>query len=133
MVASRSVAQRMGDVLERVTRQSGRLTGTSDFGSFLLGRVSERQARRRVRIQVILTVFIVVANLVGIGVAILLVSIAFPVPSVFSDAPAWLTFGVVPAYTVAALIVGVVWVTRRGTNALRRALEQQPPTGQHQR
>jgi adenylate cyclase len=133
MVASRSVAQRLGGVLERVTRQSGRLAETPDFGSFLLGRASESQARRRVRIQVILTAFIVGANLLGVGVAALLVTVAFPVPSVFSDAPAWLTFGVVPAYVVAALIVGAVWVTRRGVNALRWAIEGRPATALDQR
>jgi len=133
MVASGSVAQRLGGVLERVTRQSGRLAEPSDFGSLLLGRASESPARRRVRIQVILTTFIVIANLLGVGVAILLVTVAFPVPSVVSDAPAWLTFGVVPAYIVAALIVGVIWVTRRGVNALRWAIEERPPTAEDQR
>src|SRR5271166_4936406 len=133
MVASGSDAQRLGGVLERVTRQSGRLAEPSDFGSLLLGRASESPARRRVRIQVILTTFIVIANLLGVGVAILLVTVAFPVPSVVSDAPAWLTFGVVPAYIVAALIVGVIWVTRRGVNALRWAIEERPPTAEDQR
>ncbi len=133
MVASRSIAQRLGGVLERVTRQSGRLAETPDFGSLLLGRASESQARRRVRIQVILTAFIIPANLLGVGVAILLVTVAFPVPSVFSDAPAWLTFGVVPAYIVAALIVGIIWVTRRGVDALRWAIAGQPPTAKDQR
>jgi adenylate cyclase len=126
MIASRTVAQRLGGVLERITRQSGRLTETPDFGSLLLGRESESQARRRVRIQAILTTFIIGANLLGIAVTILLVTVAFAVPSVFSDAPAWLSFGVVPAYIVAALIVGVIWVTRRGVKALRWAIEERP-------
>ena len=67
MVARLSVAQQLGRVLERVTRQSGRLPDTPDFGSWLLGRAEESQTRRRVRIQVILTVFVVTANLIGIG------------------------------------------------------------------
>ena len=87
MVARLSVAQRLGRVLERVTRQSGRLPDTPDFGSWLLGRAAESQARRQVRIQVFLTVFVVTANLLGIGVAVLLVTIAFPVPSIFTEAP----------------------------------------------
>ncbi len=65
MMAKRSTAQRLGRVLERVTQQSGRLPETPAYGSWLLGRVSESQARRRVRIQLILTVFIVGANLIG--------------------------------------------------------------------
>ena len=60
------------------------------------------------RIQIILTVFVVVANLIGIGVATLLVTVAFPTPSVFSDAPLWITFGVTPAYCVVALGFGNV-------------------------
>jgi adenylate cyclase len=133
MVASRTVAKRLGGVLERVTRQSGRLAEPPEFGSLLLGRASESHTRRRVRIQLILTAFIIGANLLGIGSAVLLVTVAFPVPSVFSDAPAWITFGVAPAYIVTALIVGVIWVTRRGVNALRWATEQQPPTPEDQR
>lgn len=133
MVASRWVARRLGGVLERVTRQSGRLASTPEFGSWLLGSASESQTRRRVRIQVILTTFIVVANLIGVAVVLLLVTVAFPVPSVFTDAPAWLTFGVTPAYIVIALLVGIVWVTRRGVGTLRWATEERPPTVEDQR
>ena len=95
-MAKRTLAQRLGRVLETVTCQSGRLSETPAYGSWLLGRVSESQLRRRVRIQVILAVFIVIANLIGIAVALLLVTVAFPVPSVFSDAPLWVTFAVAP-------------------------------------
>jgi adenylate cyclase len=106
MVAKRSAAQRLGRVLEQVTRQSGRLPETPDFGSWLLGRAEESQTRRRVRIQIILTVFVLTANLLGIGVSLLLVAIVIPVPSIFTDAPWWLTWVVSPAYTLAALLVG---------------------------
>ena len=133
MVAKLSVAQRLGRVLERVTRQSGRLPETPDFGSWLLGRAEESQTRRRVRIQLILTVVIVVANLLGIAVSLLLVTVAFPVPSVFTDAPLWLTFGVTTAYVVAALLVGTYWVTWRTVGVLRWAIEERVPTRQDQR
>ena len=109
MMAKKTVAQRLGVVLEAVTRQSGRLSETPAYGSWLLGRVSETQRRRRVRIQVILTVFIVAANLSGIGVAVLLVTVAFPVPSVFTDAPLWITFAVVPVWLVIVLALGTYW------------------------
>src|SRR5277367_6909780 len=98
MVARRSTAQQLGRVLERVTQQSGRLPETPEYGSWLLGRVSESQARRRIRIQLIITVFILATNIIGIGVATLLLTIAFPTPSIFSDAPLWIPFIVVPAY-----------------------------------
>ena len=55
MKSKKSVARRLGRVLETVTRQSGRLSTTPEYGSWLLGKVNESQLRRRVRIQVILT------------------------------------------------------------------------------
>jgi len=133
MAGKKTVAQRLGRVLERVTRQSGRLPDTPAYGSWLLGRVSESQRRRRVRIQVILTVLIVAANLIGIAVNILLVTVAIPQPSVFHDAPKWLTFGVAPGYIAAALALGAYWITRRTVLALRWAIEERPPTHDDER
>ncbi|MGH3970182.1 MAG: adenylate/guanylate cyclase domain-containing protein, partial [Mycobacterium sp.] len=128
MMARKTVAQQLGRLLEKVTRQSGRLPDTPAYGSWLLGRVAENQRRRRVRIQIILTVFIVGANLIGIGVDLVLMTVAFPVPSVFSDAPAWLTFALVPAYVVFALVLGTYWITRRTVAALRWAIEERSPS-----
>jgi adenylate cyclase len=127
-----TTAQRLGRVLERMTRQSGRL-GTPAYGSWLLGRVTESQRRRRVRIQIILTLFIVAANIIGIAVVTLMVTVAFPVPDVFAPDARWVTFAVVPAYVVAALIVGVGWGTHRVVNSLRWAIEENPPTPTDQR
>src|ERR1700730_4692579 len=129
----KSFAQRLGQVLERVTRQSGRLSETPAYGSWLLGRVAESQQRRRVRIQVIMTVLIVAANLIGIAVNVLLVTVAIPQPSVFDDAPAWLTFGVAPGYVAFALALGAYWITRRTVLALRWAIEERPPTHDDER
>jgi adenylate cyclase len=122
-----TLAQRLGRVLERVTRQSGR-PDTPAYGSLLLGRVSESQHRRRIRIQVILTILVIAANLIGIAVAILLVTVAIPEPSVFDDAPFWITVGAVPAYIAFALAVGSYWITRRTVVALRWAIEERKPT-----
>ena len=105
MSTNNSIAHRLGRVLEKVTRQSGRLPDTPDYGSWLLGKSTESRGRRRVRIQVILTVFILSANLLGIGAALLLVTVAFPVPSVFSDAPFWITWVVCPVYIALALLI----------------------------
>ncbi len=129
----KTIAQRLGRVLERVTRQSGRLQETPAYGSLLLGRVSESQRRRRIRIQVILTTLVVAANLIGIAVAVLLVTVAIPEPSVFDDAPAWLTFGVVPAYIAIALALGAYWITRRTVRALHWAIEERRPTSVDER
>ncbi len=133
MVAKLSVAQRLGRVLERVTGQSSRIPTPPDFGSWLLGRASESPTRRRIRIQLILTVFVVTANLLGIGVTLLMVTVTFPVPSIFTDAPGWLTWIVSPAYIGAALLIGIFWVTRRTVHALRWAIEERPPTREDQR
>jgi adenylate cyclase len=133
MTTNKSVAQRLGRVLERVTSQSSRVQATPEYGSWILGRVSESQRRRRVRIQVILTLFVVLANLIGIGVATLVVVVAFPTPSVFDPSVRWITFIAVPTYVVAALIVGVFWATRRVFANVRWAIEERTPTKDDQR
>jgi adenylate cyclase len=133
MTANKSVPQRLGRVLEKVTRQSGRLPDTPEFGSWLLGKPSESQLRRRIRIQLILTIFILLTNMLGIGVALLMIAVAIPVPSIFSDAPAWLTWAVAPGYMAFALIVGTAWITSRIVNSLRWAIEERPPTRADQR
>jgi adenylate cyclase len=133
MTAKKSVPERLGLVLEKVTRQSGRLAATPEYGSWLLGKPTEGQRRRRVRIQIILTFFLLFTNMLGIGVSLLMTAVAIPVPSVFTDAPAWLTFGVAPAYIVLALLVGTTWVTARIVRSLRWAIEERVPTRDDQR
>jgi adenylate cyclase len=133
MLANQNIAKRLGRVLERVTRQSGRLPETPAYGSLLLGRVSESQGRRRIRIQVIMTVLVLGANLIGIGVALLIVTVAIPQPSVFDDAPAWITWAASPAYIALALAVGTYWITRRTVIALRWAIEERAPSPEDER
>jgi adenylate cyclase len=133
MTANKSLAQRLGRVLERVTSQSSRIPATPEYGSWVLGRVSESQRRRRVRIQIILTTFVIVANLIGIGVATLVVTVAFPTPSVFDPAVRPITYIAVPIYVATALIIGVFWATTRVMNNVRWAIEERPPTREDQR
>lgn len=128
MSAKKSVPQRLGQVLEKVTRQSGRLPDTPEYGSWLLGKPTENQRRRRIRIQIILTFFILFINILGIAVSLLLNGFAIPVPSVFTDAPAWLTWVVVPSYMVLALVFGTGWITTRIVRSLRWAIEERVPT-----
>jgi adenylate cyclase len=128
----KTLSQRLGRVLERVTRQSGR-PDTPAYGSLLLGRVSESQQHRRIRIQVILTILVVTVNLIGIAVAILLVTVAIPEPSVFDDAPFWITVAAVPAYIAFALVTGGFWITRRTVVALRWAIEERKPNRDDER
>ncbi len=133
MKAPETLAQKLGRALERLTRQSGRLPNTPVYGSWLLGKSTESAGRRRVRIQVILTVFIALVNLIGIAVSFLLVVVAVPEPSVFDDAPRWLFFAVLPGYVLIALLIGTLWITRRTVNALRWAIEGRRPTLADQR
>ena len=69
-----------------------------------------------------------VVNLIGIAVAALLVTVAIPEPSIFDDAPGWLTFSVMPGYLIFAMAVGTYWITRRTVLALRWAIEERKPT-----
>ena len=125
--ANKTLAQRLGRVLESVTRQSGRLQESPQYGSLLLGRVPTSPQRRRVHTQVILTVLVVGVNLIGLGVAVLLVTVAIPEPSVF-DAPKWITFVAIPAAVVCAVAVGAYWITQRTVAALRWAIEERKPS-----
>jgi len=131
--SSPTLAQRLGRVLERLTRQSGRLSKTGAYGSLLLGRVSESPERRRLRIQLILTLFISAVNLVAIGIVLVLVGVAFPEPSVYRDVPHWLPFVAAPLYVAAASAVGTWWIHARTINDLRWAIEGRLPTPADQR
>lgn len=127
-----SLAQRFGRLLEVVTGQSGRLPDVPEYGSWILGRTEDSPQRKRVRIQVILTGFVVVANVIGIGVVVLLVTVAIPVPDVFGPEARWISVVVAPAYIAAALVVGWIWATRRIINDLRWAIEDEAPTAKDQ-
>ena len=133
MTSTPTVAQRLGRVLEKVTRQSGRLSEHPDFGSLVLGRVGESPRRRRVRIQVILTVVMLAVNLIGIGIVVLLVLVAFPEPSVLTDVPVWLPAVATPAYVLAALAFGAWWIHTGVIADLRWAIDGRPPTRVDQR
>lgn len=128
-----SVAQRLGRVLERLTRQSGRLSRTPVYGSLLLGRGTESPEKRRARVQTILTVFIVVVNTVGIGLAFLLLAVAFPEPNIFTDVPWWLPALVTPIYIVVAWALGIVQLHVQTLRDLRWATEGREPTRADQR
>jgi adenylate cyclase len=133
MDSNPTVAQRLGRVLERLTRQSGRLDATPAYGSLLLGKVGESPHKSRVRIQIILTLFIITVNLTGMGVMVLLLGVAFSTPNVFTSVPVWLPAIVGPAYMLLALIIGTWWITGRTTRDLRWSIESRPPTLADQR
>lgn len=128
----RAMSRRMGRTLSSLTGQTGRLETGNGYGSWVLGSYGESTLLQRVRIQLILTVFVVVANLIGVGVVLLLVTVAFPNPDVF-DAPIWINFIVVPVYVTLAVLIGGIWGTRRIFKDVRWALQDRPPTQVEQR
>ena len=132
MAGAETLAQRLGRVLETITRQSGHLPEAS-YGSWILGSQSESQQRRRVRLQLLLTVFLGSANLVGIGVVLLLIIVAIPEPDVLAPGARWVSMVVAPIYIGTALVVGWIWATRRIVEDLRWAIEEKHPTADDQR
>jgi class 3 adenylate cyclase len=132
MAGAETLAQRLGRVLEMVTRQSGHVSETA-YGSWILGSPSESQQRRRVRLQLILTVFVVCANLIAIGVVLLLITVAIPEPDVLAPGARWISMVVAPIYIGTALVVGLIWATRRVVEDLRWAIEEKHPTADDQR
>lgn len=133
MTSEPSLAQRLGRVLERLTRQSGRLSRTPVYGSLLLGRALESPEKRRARVQTILTVFIVAVNAVGLGLAYLFLAVAFPSPSIFTDVPWWLPSLVTPVYVAVAWALGIWQLHARTLKDLRWATEGRAPTRADQR
>lgn len=133
MSTDSNLAQRLGRVLERLTRQSGRLSRTPVYGSLLLGRHTESPAQRRARIQTVLTVFIVAVNAIGVAMAFLFALVAFPDPSVFADVPWWLPGLVAPLYIVTAVALGTWRLHIRTLDDLRWATEGRPPDRTDQR
>ncbi|MEO7458525.1 MAG: adenylate/guanylate cyclase domain-containing protein [Acidimicrobiales bacterium] len=99
------------------------------FGSRLLGSHDESERRRRVRVQVLLTASIVVANVFGtLGVSALIVLL---VPD---RGPAdWQTALAGGVYLVVAVIVGLGWGTRTGLASLRWMVEGREPDALEQR
>ncbi|MBB5916310.1 adenylate cyclase [Nocardia transvalensis] len=97
--------------------------GPAPWGSRLLGSAEETSGRRRVRVQLLLTVTLLVANLTGIAVVMALIGFVLPGPTVFSGRLVLLNFVATPLYTVAALVIGFVWGTVWGVRTLRWAID----------
>lgn len=129
----RSVSNGTTRVMELITGQSSRLPEPSEFGSRLLGSAGDDQHRRRLRTRLLILGFVALADLLGVAVFWLIVIVAVPEPNVVAGAPKWLTFGIVPAFTAAALLVGSVWVKRDLVAAVDWSVVGRPPTPADQR
>lgn len=102
------------------------------LGSRLLGDTSESPRRRRVRVQILLTIFLLGSNLIGAVIVGALVSVVVPGPDVLVPKYWWVNFIVIPVYVALAFIVGVLWGTTRAVRALRWAIEDRKPTRKEQ-
>ncbi|EGD54459.1 adenylate/guanylate cyclase domain-containing protein [Gordonia neofelifaecis] len=99
-----------------------------DYGSTLLGAVDEDPRRQRIRIQLLLTTTIVGAQLIGIGIAIVLALVGIPEPSFLRSDLLWVNFVALPIYIVGALVVGV-WVgTVMTVRSLKWSIDDKVPT-----
>ncbi|MGC5257332.1 adenylate/guanylate cyclase domain-containing protein [Gordonia sp. DT218] len=107
--------------------------GSRDYGSILLGSADESSFRQRLRIQTLLTGMIVVANLIGAGVAILLTGVGIPQPSVFQARLWWVNFLVLPVYVGAAFVVGIGLGTVVVVRDLRWAIRGRQPSARDAR
>ncbi len=111
-----------------MTRSTRRRGASRDYGSILLGPSGERGIKQRIRIQTLLTSFILLANGIGVGLAVLLASVGIPEPNIFQPELWWVNFIAVPVYLVFAFFVGVLFGTVAVVRDLRWAIEDRVPT-----
>ncbi|OYD71259.1 adenylate/guanylate cyclase domain-containing protein [Rhodococcus sp. OK302] len=106
---------------------------SAPLGSWLLGSTDENPRRRRIRVQLLLTAPLLITNLIGAGLAIILIGIVVPGPSIMRSEFALINFIAVPVFIVCVFIVGLLWGTKRLMHDLRWATEDAPPREENQR
>ncbi|WP_158888866.1 adenylate/guanylate cyclase domain-containing protein [Amycolatopsis anabasis] len=79
------------------------------------------------RVRVLLTGSLVIANIIGALVVIALVTLVIPGPNVFVADLTTVNFVAVPCYVAVALLIGVLWGTRSASRALAWAFEGKEP------
>ena len=110
-------------------RRSASGAPTPSFGSRLLGPPDESATRRRVRVQVLLTGSILLANALGALAVSALVVLLVP----DRQAVDWRTVVGAGIYIVLALVLGLMWGTRTGLASLRWVFEEREPDAAEQR
>ncbi len=83
---------------------------------------------RRVRIQVLLTLSIVVSNFVGALCAVGLSLVGIPSPSLLQGDMWWVNFIALPIYVASAFVVGILWGTTSVVRVLAWANRGDTPT-----
>ena len=100
-----------------------RLLRARPLGSWLLGPGDEGTDRVWLRVQILLSVTQVIANLVGTVLVTLLLALVLPGRPVLTNDLAFLNFVAVPAYVLVALVLGSIAGTAMTRGALRWFLE----------
>lgn len=98
------------------------------LGSWLLGSGHETGRRLRWRVQVMLTVLLTAANIVGTALSTTLLLFVIPGPSVLAPDLQTITFIWLPVYSAIALVIGSVWGTTWIMRSLRWSRENRPAT-----
>ncbi|MGO3327390.1 adenylate/guanylate cyclase domain-containing protein [Gordonia sp. (in: high G+C Gram-positive bacteria)] len=94
----------------------------------LLGSADQSARSARLRVQTLLTFAVVLANVIGIVIALGLGAVGIPEPSLLRRDLIYVNFIGVPVYIVVALVVGV-WVGTASTvKAVRWAISDETPT-----
>ena len=105
-----------------------RLMRAHPLGSWLLGPEDEGTARVWLRVQILLTVTQVIANLVGTVLVTVLLALVLPGRPVLTDDLALLNFVAVPAFVLVALVAGSIVGSVLTRGALRWFLDRQEAT-----
>ncbi|RDB45720.1 adenylate/guanylate cyclase domain-containing protein, partial [Tsukamurella tyrosinosolvens] len=98
----------------------------ADYGSILLGSADDSSRLTRVRVQLVITIGVIVANLIGVGLAIALATVGIPEPSIPWDAW-WMNYLVVPLYIAIAFVLGATIGTVRLVRSLRWSIRREEP------
>ncbi|MBD8507928.1 HAMP domain-containing protein [Hoyosella sp. G463] len=105
----------------------------SPLGSWLLGRENEGRTARRIRVQLLLTLFLVSANIIGIAIVLVLIIWVVPGPEIMQTKFLMPNLVGVPVFIGAALLLGIVWGTRRALKDLRWSRTGDAPTKRQRR
>lgn len=97
---------------------STRAAGSAPWGSPLLGPADEKSTARRVRVQLLLTIPLLIANLIGITMVVVLAGFVLPGPTVFTQELLLVNSVFTPLCAALALAVGTAWGTVAGVRSM---------------
>ena len=104
-----------------------RVLQRTPFGSWLLGPAGQSPRRLRLRAQALLTFFSIGTNIIGATVVFVLAVFVLPGPPANHDL-VLVRWVAIPAYFLAALVIGSVWSTRLALRVTHWVLEDRPAT-----